>query len=464
VFLYADQLRPDMLGPYGGSLIATPRIDALAREGLTFDNALSTCPLCTPYRGMLMTGRYPTHSGIVINRVEASPAQNPHCLAQLFAGAGYDTAYLGKWHLSAGVSGLDEPVDEGAAAPALSEAEFTPPGPQRLGFRHWEAYNYHTDYRNYWFYRDEPRRIVTGRYETDVLVDQAIAYMRERLADDRPFLLIVAPHPPHPPFTREACAPGYFEQVAPPASFRPNVPPRLRELLVTDARCYLAMIRHLDDCVGRLVSFLDESGLSGSTLLVLTSDHGEMLGSHGLSGKLVPYAESVDVPLLFRWPGTIPAGGRAAVPFAPLDHLPTLCALAGIDAPPEADGLDLSATLRGERPPDRDGVLMMGYSSRLANFGSGSPRPEWRAVRNERHTFVRWLEGREALFDKTVDPFQLRDLAGEEGSRETVERLRARLGALLAEAHDEFLPGTAYASWYGEGRTLVRTALGPVPG
>lgn len=462
LFVYADQLRPDMLGPYGGNLVPTPHIDELARQGMTFKNGLSTCPLCTPYRGMLMTGRYPTHSGIVLNRVEASPLQNPHCLAQLFSAAGYDTGYLGKWHLSAGIKRFNEMAEDDDAPPAGSEPEFTPPGPQRLGFRHWEAYNYHTDFQNYWFYRDEPQRIVTGRYETDVLTEQAIAYMRERVRDGRPFLLFVAPHPPHPPFAPANCPPGYLEQVPLPTSWRPNVPPPIARLLAHDVQCYLAMIRHLDDCVGRLLSFLNDSGLSESTVLVLTSDHGELHGSHGLTGKMNPYAESVDVPLFFRWPGTIPAGSRANVPYTPFDHMPTLCSLAGIDPPASADGTDLSPVFFGERASERDGVLMMNYVSRLANFGSGQPRPEWRAVRTERHTYVKWLDGRETLFDNAEDPYQLRDLAGEGAARTIHERLRARLAVLLAEAHDEFLPGTDYAAWYATGRSLVRTALGPV--
>lgn len=466
LFLYADQLRPDMLGPYGGSTLATPHIDALARQGMTFNNALSTCPLCAPYRGMLMTGRYPTHSGILLNRIHVSPAQNPRCLAQLFSTAGYATGYLGKWHLSAGASEAGETAggaDGTGAKQDENEPEFTPPGPQRLGFRHWEAYNYHTDFRNYWFYRDEPQKIVTGRYETDVLTDQAIAYMHARVADGRPFLLVVAPHPPHPPFTPAACPTGYLEQVPLELHWRPNVPAPLTQELALQVRCYLAMIKHLDDCVGRLVRFLDDSGLSASTLFVLTSDHGEMHGSHGLTGKTYPYAESVNIPLLLRWPGRIPAGGRATAIYTPFDHLPTLCTLAGIDVPSAVDGTDLSSVLLGRAAPERDGVLIMNYTAGYSKFKSGGVRPEWRGVHTDRHTYVKWLDGREALFENAEDPFQQRDLIRDSAQQPLALRLRARFGELLTEAHDEFLPGTAYAAWYTADRSLVRTALGPVP-
>lgn len=144
VLVFADQLRADVLGVNGVMNIDTPHLDRLADEGIAFDNALSTCPLCAPYRGMLMTGRYPTHSGVVINRVNISPVQNPHCLAGLFAGAGYDTGYLGKWHLSAGIGpvldrhrGDREAIAEYKAR--HPDIEFTPPGADRLGFSHWET-------------------------------------------------------------------------------------------------------------------------------------------------------------------------------------------------------------------------------------------------------------------------------------------------------------------------------------
>jgi uncharacterized sulfatase len=337
VFVFADQLRPDVLGPYGGANIATPHIDAVARQGMTFLNALSTCPLCTPYHGMLMTGRYPTHSGILLNRVDVSTRQDPHCLAQLFAAEGYDTGYLGKWHLSAGIQRVNEMLegDEEAIEAHTQRnphVEFTPPGPDRLGFRHWEAQNYHIDFRDYWFYRDEPRKITTGAYETDVLTDQAIAYMENRRADGRPFLLVVAPHPPHPPFTPALTPSGYLERVPSQLRWGANVPPRFAETLGLQVRCYLAMVKHLDDCVGRIVRHLDASGLSDRTLLVVTSDHGEMHGSHGLIGKCYPYAESVNVPLLMRWPGTIPEGVRAAPLFTPLDFMPTLSSLAAAES------------------------------------------------------------------------------------------------------------------------------------
>ena len=139
IFFFADQLRTDACGVYGGRNLATPNIDRLAREGMTFSNAISSCPLCSPYRGMLHTGRYPTHSGILMNFLETSTAQNPNCLANVFGSAGYDTGFIGKWHLAAGATkleGLSRPNSEARDAYLQINAEpnFVPPGPGRLGY------------------------------------------------------------------------------------------------------------------------------------------------------------------------------------------------------------------------------------------------------------------------------------------------------------------------------------------
>jgi uncharacterized sulfatase len=466
LFVMADQLRRDAVGAYGVAAVRTPHIDRAAADGLLFENGLSTCPVCAPYRGMLMTGLYPTHSGVLLNRINIHPGFSRNALASLFADAGYDTGYLGKWHLSAGIKGITDGLDDDSeaaerAAAENPDSEFTPPGLGRLGFEHWQAYNYHTDFRDYWYYEDEPRRIETGRYETEVLTDQAIAYMdRHRDPGSAPFLLVMAPHPPHPPFAPEYVPEGYLEKVA-QAEFPPNVPREVATALSLQKRCYQAMVRQLDDSIGRLLDYLDESGLSRDTLFVITADHGEMLGSHGLSGKMYPYRESVGVPLIMRKPGTIAPGRTSAELYTPLDHLPTFCSLAGIPVPQTADGIDHSRLIEGGEGRGREAVLMMNYVSGYATFRSGGKRPEWRALQTRRETFVRWLDGRETLFDNAADPFQTVDAIG------TVDRarlgwLREELDRQLAAADDAFLPGTEYASWYAPGRNLLRTARGPV--
>jgi uncharacterized sulfatase len=218
LFVFDDQLRADVCGVYGGRNITTPNIDRLASEGVVFTNSVSSCPLCTPYRGMVQTGRYPTHSGILFNFVEANHVQNPNCLADVFGAAGYETGFIGKWHLSSGwrhEEGLYQPNDGAVDAYRNKnpETEYVAPGQGRLGYEHWQAFNFHCDFSNYNYYEDEPRKIYSGRYETDTETDQAIAHMEKCQRSGQPFLLCVAPHPPHPPFGPGCVPASYLDQV-----------------------------------------------------------------------------------------------------------------------------------------------------------------------------------------------------------------------------------------------------------
>jgi len=467
LFVFPDQLRANMCSVYGGRNIVTPNIDRLASEGVMFTNSVSTCPLCTPYRGMLQTGRYPTHSGILINFVEASPAQNPHCLANVFGAAGYATGYIGKWHLAAGVNtghSLDGPRAPGVACGQAENPhlDFIPPGPRRLGYTHWQAYNFHYAYQDYWYYEDEPEKHYSHRYEADTQADQAIAFMGRCRQAGQPFLLTVAPHPPHPPFTSDYAPEGYVERTPQAPWWPPNVPadnPCTDEQL----RCYLAMIQNADDNLGRLLDYLELSGLASNTIVVFTSDHGEMLGSQGRIQKMVPYAEAINVPLVMRWPGQIAPGSRVDALQTPMDHFPTLCGLAGLPMPSEVDGTDLSRVATGTDTDSREDVLIGHYSSGEFWFSRGYDFPEWRGVRTKQHTYVRWLDGAEELFDNLADPYQMDNLAAGGAEPAALVSLRSRLSELLAVAHDAFLPGDGYRGWYDDCRNLLRTGLGPVP-
>ena len=473
IVMFDDQLRADVCGVYGGKNITTPNIDRLAREGVVFDNALSTCPLCTPYRAMLQTGRYPTHTGVVLNWVEINPRERG--IAHIFAEAGYRTGFIGKWHLAAGVrkragqhaaTQQDEERIRTAEAAYLKEnpePEYVPPGLARLGYDFWQAYNFHSDFKHAFYYEDTPKRLFMKGYETDAETDMAMTFMSRQQAEGKPFLLMVAPHPPHPPMKPEACPAGYLDRIREDLIWAPNVPQDDRHRRnPSSSRCYYAMAKNVDDNVGRLLEFLDRSGLAKNTIVVFTADHGEMLGSHGRQHKMTPYREAVNIPCVIRWPGHIPAGKRLDVLLTPMDHFPTLCTLAGLQAPKTCDGLDLSGEVLGTKHVDRDAVLMANYVSHWDYFDSGTRWPEWRAVHTRQYTYVKWLDGKEELYDNQADPFQMKNLVENRDNAAVLAKLRTRLGELLADAHDKFLPGTAYADWYDNERNLIKTALGPV--
>lgn len=471
LFVFYDQYRPDIIGAYGGgNNITTPSLDRLASEGMRFDNALSTTPVCTPYRGMLMTGRYPTHTGIMLNFLEANTSQTN--VADVFSEAGYRTAFMGKWHLAAG--GFKKAwvgTEEGSwddARPYMEENpdyDYVPPGPARLGFEDWRAYNFQVDFLAEPYYRNEKKKLIMDGYESNALTDMAIEYMDGAHAAGEPFFIMVAPHPPHPPFDR--LPEGYLERVPETLAWDDNVPEDMKSgQNLAEARAYYAMAKNADDNMGRLLDYLDTSGLTANTIVVFTSDHGEMLGSHGRRDKMVPYDEAVQVPLLVRWPAHIAPGSTTDTLQTPLDHFPTLAALAGLDPPTGLDGVDLSGELLEGAAVERDAVLMSNYTAHWDYFKTatqaGAHWPEWRGVRTPQYTYARWIDGRTELYDDLADPDQMNDLSEDPAHAKTVEALESKLGELLAGAHDEFLPGNAYVEWIDDERNIIKTGLGPV--
>ncbi|MBI3683160.1 MAG: sulfatase [Acidobacteria bacterium] len=458
LFYFPDQLRAQEAGYNGGRNMPTPHIDKLASQGVVFTNAISSCPLCTPYRAMLQTGRWPALSGGVMNWVNLpSTGQS---MADTFAKAGYDTGFIGKWHLAAGARAGS--LKRGEPVPQQKEPEFVPPGPMRMGYRHWEAFNFHANFAKAFYYRDTPERLIMPGYETDSETDMAIEFMRQRARSGNPFFLVVAPHPPHPPWRRDQTPAKNLEATRQKLHWRPNVKGR-KDMPNYDPRCYYAMIGNVDDNVGRLMRFLDESGLAENTVVVFTSDHGEMLASQGRYNKMVPYAEAVDVPLIIRWPGHTRAGAKTDALYTPMDHFPTLAGLCGLAVPGIVNGMDLSANALGKKGKDRDAALMMNYVSHWDYPETMTEWPEWRGLRTRQHTYVRWLNGAEELYDNAADPYQMRNLFDGLNSPAVLEKLRARLKDLLAESHDEFFPGDRFSEWFTPQRDQVRNALGPVP-
>lgn len=457
VFFFPDQVRSQELGYNGGQNVPTPNIDRFSTEGVKFTNAISSCPLCTPYRAMLQTGRWPTFSGGVMNWINLP--STGHALGDVFAGGGYETAYIGKWHLAAGR--LAGTLKRDQPPPPHKEPEFVPPGPARMGYQYWAAFNFHTDFTHAYYYRDTPKRLYMPRWETDSETDFAIDFLRNRKDKTRPFFLTVSTHPPHPPWRPDMTPPGSLDRTLKPLYWRPNVKGR-RDEPHNDPRCYYAMLGNVDDNFGRLLKHLDDSGLAENTIVVFASDHGEMLASQGRYNKMVPYAEAVDVPLLVRWPKHIRPGSVSDVLYSPMDHLPTLATLCGLPVPEIVTGIDLSPHVLGRKGREHEAALIMNYVSHWDYPESGTMWPEWRGVRTKQFTYTRWLNGAEELYDNTADRYQTRNLFDGRRAPDELARMRSRLKDLLHESHDTFPPGTAYAEWFTPQRNMIRNALGPL--
>lgn len=460
VYVLADQLRYASCGFAGDERAHTPHIDTLSREGVSFRQAVSGHPVCAPYRASLFTGKYTTSTGMVINELR----MNPHhrCLAHVLTEGGYDTAYIGKWHLWANELGNhDDPKNS-----------YVPPGPHRLGFDgDWAAYNFHHHYVDAYYHRDGPEQITMPGYEPDGQTDLAIECLRRAARTERPLALFLSYGTPHDPWTPDNVPEAYLEpyrDVAfpPPLNYRDenDLPyadgwARLsddeRKQLADWMRVYYGMTSNLDWNVGRLLRAIDELGLCEDTLLVFTSDHGELFGAHGRRAKNIFYEEAVRVPLIVRWPGRVPAGYVSDACLNTPDIMPTLLRLLELPIPAGVEGMDLSHCALGEEGPEPDAAFMQGTGA-TAIFEDGH---EWRALRGRQHTYAVYrVDGSELLFDHQADPYQMHNLVTDPSYTGTLEGYREMLRARMAALNDTFAACTWYRDHWTEDRIIVRTA------
>jgi arylsulfatase A-like enzyme len=422
LFVFADQMRGMDMGCAGNGTVQTPAMSRLAQEGTRLANCCATSPVCCPNRAILLTGTYPLTNGVPGNDLPLR--HDLPTMGTMARDSGWRTGYVGKWHLD-----------------GLPRSRFTPPGARRAGFDFWAAYNCTHDYFHPKYYRDSETVIEVSGYEPEVQTDLALEFLADQ-DGSRPFCLVLSWGPPHDPYDQ---VPARFRSLYDPASIplRGNVQPDIPTRLAAGKECrrttadYYAAITALDEQLGRLLAHLDTAGLAENTIVVFTSDHGDMLWSHGWMKKQSPYEESVNVPFLVRWPGVIPAGRVCDTLVGTVDLLPTLAGLAGWDHPREMDGLDLSAALLGSPDaPSPESVLLAHYLGEDEAAAQGMPL--WRGVRTRTHTYVEqpgrvpWL-----LFDNQSDPLQLQNLIGLEGDLQG--RLHVELGHWLERVKDPFL-------------------------
>ncbi|MFO7899743.1 MAG: sulfatase [Planctomycetota bacterium] len=443
VFVFADQWRAQAAGYAGDPNVRTPNLDRLSRESVRFTTAVANCPVCSPYRASLITGQYPLTHGVFLNDVHL--AHRVPSIADAFKAAGCDTAYVGKWHLD-----------------GRGRYAFVPPQ-DRQGFDFWRGMECTHRYNESPYYADTAEMQTWDGYDAEAqtrcLQDYITSHSRER-----PFFAVLSWGPPHSPY---GTAPRRFREMydADEIQLRPDVPESAADKARRDLAGYYAHCSALDECLGNLLATLDEAGLADDTLVVFTSDHGDMHGSHGGWRKQWPYDESILVPFLLRWPARLGRDAREVrAPFGAVDVMPTLLGLCGIDIPATVEGDDFSAHLAAGQPAPSDAALVACYHP----FGEWSRQRggrEYRGLRTERHTYVRSLDGPWLLFDNETDPDQLDNLCGKPAHAETQAALDTRLNAMLAEQGDEFLPADAYLEKWGyEVDEHGAAPYGPWPG
>jgi len=423
IFVLADQWRASAFGSAGDPNVKTPHLDQLAAHSVRFTNAVSVCPVCTPYRAALLTGRFPTSTGMFLNDLYLPDAEL--CMAEIFKAAGYDTAYIGKWHLD-----------------GHGRSSYIPPE-RRQGFDYWKAAECDHDYNHSHYYAGtSPEKQFWPGYDAFAQTADAQQYLHGRRSSDKPFLLVVAFGPPHFP---HATAPPEYQSLyqTDKLSISPNVPAASAAAARKELVGYYAHCTALDKCVGDLLATLKDTGLDKRTLVVFTADHGEMMGAHSISPgmKQWPYDEAVNVPFLLHDPRATPR--VVTTPLNTPDILPTLLGLAGVAVPRSVEGEDLSAVVSGSGSgPDR-AALFMSVSPFISKL------VEYRGIRTNHHTYVRNLAGPWLLFDNQADPLQQHNLTDSPEHDGLRRELDARLDAALKQAGDTFRPRQYYLDKWG---------------
>lgn len=408
-----DEWRGQALGCMGNPDVHTPNLDRLASEGVLFRHTLANTPVCCPARATILTGTYASRNGMVANDLRLRESEVT--LASLLRDAGYRTGYVGKWHL-----------DGGPRVPG-----FVPPGPRRHGFQFWAANECWLNYFYGWYFRDDNVPIIMTGYEPQAWTDLAIEFLYEHQVQQQPFFLMLAPHTPHDPYM----APEEFLKMYDPQALtmRPNWRQGTRGGGRDDIARYYAMITAIDQQVGRLLKVLRELGMEENTIVVFTSDHGNMLGSQGAVLKRKPWEESIAVPGIFRYPHRISGGRKSDALLSHVDLCPTLLALCGVAIPGHVQGADLSDVVLGNQPSGPDSA----YFEIFGPYRATGVRAGWRGVRTDRYMYARWESQPWVLYDLQADPFELNNLADDPAAA-TRRDMDQRLSGWMARIGDSW--------------------------
>lgn len=425
LIILSDQWRASAFGFSGNPDIKTPNIDMLAAESANCYHAVSGIPVCSPFRATLMTGQRPLTHGVFMNDVQLDTGAVT--IGKVMSEAGYQTAYIGKWHID-----------------GQGRNSFIPPGNRRQGFQYWKTMECSHNYNHSQYYADSPDTLLWEGYDAIAQGHDAEQYIINHAKDEDPFFLIVSWGPPHAPYQT---APQKYRDMYNPEKLylRPNVPDNIQQQVRNDLAGYYAHCSALDEMAGLLRQALKTSGADDKTIILFISDHGDLLGSHGYYKKQQPYDESIRIPMLYYIPATL--GGRAVKLDALInadDIMPTLLGLCDVDIPETVEGIDYSNYLRGGKNPG-DTVT---WISCIQPFGQWSRKmggKEYRGLRSMQYTYTRDLNGPWQLFDNKTDPFQMHNLVSEIGYESLVNSFDSLLERKLKESKDQFLTGLEYA-------------------
>ncbi len=423
VFVLADEWRAQATGFNGDTNVSTPNLDKLASRGVNFTNTISSCPVCCPYRASLLTGQYPLTTGVFVNDVQINPESQS--LAKVFKAAGYQTAYIGKWHIDG--NGRNSFI----------------PKERRQGFDYWKVLECTHNYNNSLYWGNDDKKAKWDGYDVYAQTADAAKYIQDQKKNGNPFIMVLAWGPPHTPFEQ---APESFKKMYrdKQLKLRSNVPSDLSDEAIDDLIGYYGHISAMDSCIGVLQQTLKETGLDENTIFVFTADHGAMIRSHSYVNKQRPYEESINVPMLIRYPAVFGNSGKKNdMLINTPDLMPTLLGLCGLPIPETVEGENKSAIMKGTAKDKTEAVLIASYHA-FGQWPKARDGKEYRGVRTKRYTYVKDLNGPWLLFDNQKDPYQLSNLVNLKAYKKVQNDLEKQLIDILKKQKDEFLPGMDY--------------------
>jgi len=442
LFVMTDQQSFDMIGSVNPQ-VKTPVLDALAKQGIRFDHAISNSPLCTPYRSMLMSGQHPLYNGCFRNDVPLLP-DTTNRFAHVLGRAGYETAYVGKWHLYGGGT-RNTGIPKGPNRQGFDEIFLS--NNCTLDFRPDACYYWDDDNNKHFFkdvYPDKP-------WELEAQTRQAVEWFGQRNRD-KPFALFVSWHPPHNyggdgrddmpgqqiNYNVDVLDPDLLKPYEGQAiRLRPGTPVQesMRECSEKQYRNYMAMVTACDSALGRLIAQLKKQGVYDNTLIVFTSDHGDMLGSHGAQKpKTVPQDYSLRIPLVMHWTDRLPKGRTSDLLIGAMDIMPTVLGLLGLPIPASVQGADLSQAIRTGDDAAVKSLPIFMYPGPAA--WRGVYTPEWTYARSVGSATESYGVPINVLYNHKKDPAQLHNLFDHPDHAEIQAKLEAQTQAWMQRYGD----------------------------
>lgn len=433
IWLLADQWRAQAVGINGDPNVTTPNIDRLAISGINFNQARSGFPLCCPFRGTMLTGRYPHH---VVPGHDYPLPKGQQTIATLFNAAGYSTGYFGKWHL-----------DGFCEAEGAPTKQIVPPD-ERGDFEIWTGYENNNSQWDTWVHGGSGESAFQYKlpgYETDCLTDLFIKYVKDRSTEQKagkgkPFFAVLSVQPPHNPYMAPA---EYMARFNPQKlTLRANVPPypKVEEEARIQMAGYYAAIENWDWNVGRVLQTLESEGIDTNTHILVFADHGDMLGSHGQWLKENPFEEAVRIPMIVSGYHSFygyGAGSRETL-FSAVDIAPTTLGLCGIAPPDWMEGHDYSDRRLLSKPHRADPDSMYLQVVKPSMHPDSVNQPYRGLVTKEGWKYVCLQNQSWLMFNLNDDPYELANLAFNSQYRKERALLIQRLKQWVADTKDDF--------------------------